>query len=81
MEPRHRECPGAFCFLFVEIGDITSAGKAVVAHCHLREVVGHPGCDRDVPSGQIDYYEPCEPALRRAGFSEDRFVRPVSDEG
>lgn len=77
MDPKYRECPGVFCFLFVEIGDITSAGRATIAHCHLQETDSRPLCDRDTPPGRVDHYEPCEPALRRADLSEDHFVRPV----
>ena len=66
-------CPGKYCFLFVEVGDTTTNGVATAGHCHLGEIPNHSGCIRDSLRGPRDWYEPCEPELRKAGFSEDHF--------
>jgi hypothetical protein len=83
---RGHRCPGHFCFLFVEAGDRLSwvCGGVPVGIPHDEARCGLPGsgfpflCDRDVPlapDAEGDHYEPCEPALRQAGFPDDYFRR------
>jgi hypothetical protein len=70
---RYRKCPGDFCFGYVGPDAIGENGRGPYCNFAGKRLTV---CDRDDPPGKVDWYEPCEPDLERAGLARDHFKRP-----